>query len=811
MRFNFHAIQRYVTWQDSPEALCDLLTQLGLEVEGVQAPDPICQGLLVGEVLAKDPHPDADKLSLCTVQVGMGELRQIVCGATNHFAGAKVVVALPGQELPGGMKIEKRKVRGVASEGMMCSAREIGLGEEHEGILLLPEDAVVGSPAAPYLTTIEINVTPNRPDCLGWIGIAREIAAATGQPLRLPKVPPIQLSSDIYDHVEINIEDPEGCPRYLGRVLRGVNVGPSPKWLQDSVTQVGLSSINNVVDVTNFVLMECGHPLHAFDLSKLSGPLICVHRADESTKLAAINHEIYELGPEHLVISDQNKAVALAGIMGGEGSEVTESTKDLFLECAYFNPSRIRKGSRLLGLGSDSSFRFERGTDAYGLQFPMDRCASLILEVAGGMATSPLLEAVSDENLPKRIEINLRTGKTSETIGAHLSESAQAEILRNLGCQVTELDNGQFHVEAPGFRPDLATEIDLIEEIARHHGYSNIPSTPPELPTKAGELHPVIAIEKAVRDQLAGRGWHESKSFSFARPDFAERLNLGEANPLRHSVAIENPLSAETTHMRTTMLASLLDTLEWNAKRGERSLRIFEFGKVYLKDFGNLLNCERLALGLAWLGSTHSHWSGGSRAFDFFDAKGTCEALLNELGVPDARLELFECEYFYPGQSGKWMSVERSLGVVGRIHPIVARRFDLPSDPILVEMDMDAVLASIQPSRPAVHAPSPFPAIRRDLSLTVPVATSARDLESLIAASQTPYLERFELFDRYAGDQLGAGRQSLAYRLTYRSDARTLSDEEITPIHQGLLKQLNERLGAVQRGMESERPNREQT
>jgi len=801
MLFNYHFLKNYVAWEGTVESLSDLLTQLGFEVEEIHAPDPLCAGLKVGNLLSRVPHPKADRLTLCQVDVGESTPRQIVCGATNHSVGDKVVVALTGQRLPGGLTIEKREVRGVSSEGMMCSEREIGLGTAHDGIIILPQNAQVGESAIPYLTSIDLNVTPNRPDCLGWIGIAREIAAATEKPLSIPEA---GFQSTSEETIPIILEDPEGCPRYLGRIIRDVKIGSSPKWLSDALEQVGLGTINNVVDATNFVLMEFGHPLHAFDLEKLEGPEIRVRRAKQNETLVAINHQSYTLGPEQLVIADQSRPVALAGVMGGVDTEVTSETTSILLECAYFSPSRIRRSGKPLGLSSDASFRFERGMDAINLQAAMDRCIALILEVAGGRVTSPTIEAIDPAHMPKRTRITLRTDRAARTVGAPLSAGMQADLLNRLGCEVTDLDNGQLRVEPPSFRSDLVREIDLVEELARHFGYGQIPSAPPEMPMKVGEIHPSFRMDQAVRQILSGRGWAETKSFSFSPPDLTGRLNIPEDHPLRHSVSITNPITEETAHLRTTLLGSLLDNLQRNVQRGEKALQIFEWGKVYLRDIEDLLRCERYSLGLALLGMQPLHWSTAARESDFYDMVGACQALFSELGAADATLETYPCDYFHPGQSARWMVQGQPIGIVGRVHPLVSKKYDLPSDPVLAEIDIAALMATAQPFQLSLSTPSPYPPIRRDLSLTVSQATSARELLELIEENRPPYLEGVVLFDRYTGVQVGEGNQSLGFRLTYRSTEKTLTEEEITPLHMGLLRTLKERVGAVQRGLSTE-------
>lgn len=796
MKFTLHNVHQYVDWPDSVDALCELMTHLGLEVESLTAPDSVCLGIVVGEVLTKESHPNADRLTLCQVQVGPNDIRQIVCGATNHYAGAKVAVALPGQDLPGGFKIEERAVRGVASGGMICSAKEIGVDRDSEGVLILPESAIPGESPFPYLTTIELSVTPNRPDCLGWIGLAREIAVATDATLRIPEPPAFEGAETL----PITLEDAEGCPRYLGRIVRGVNVGPSPAWLRSALESVGLGSINNVADVTNFVLMEFGHPLHAFDLDQLAGPAIHVRSARVDEKIEAINHEVYALDPTHLVIADEQGPVAVAGVMGGKATEVSESTKNLLIECAYFAPSRIRKASRSLGLSSDSSFRFERGVDPENLPRVIDRCVQLIREVAGGEATSSILEARNDATMPVRKPIVLRTATAEERVGTSIAESHQIDILTRLGCEVAEAEGQELSILPPSFRPDLNSEIDLIEEIARHFGYRNVPSLPPITPDRVGEIHPRFEMESRLRGVLVSRGWNEAKSYSFTSPEFVDRLNLSELNPLRHSIPVVNPISHETSRLRTTLAPGLLEILERNAKRGERTARIFELGKVYLPDVESPLRCERAALGMVWMGSVPVHWSGGKREFDFHDAKGACLAIFEESNLGEVRLEPYACEYLHPGQSGAWMKGDQRVGMIGRIHPVVASRFDLPSEPILVEIDLHALFDSCESPGLVVHSPSLFPAIRRDFSLTVSRDRTAEELVRLVETSETPFLESFELFDRYLGEQIGAGNQSLAFRLTYRAADRTLTDEEVNAIHQSLLERLNRQLGAVQRG-----------
>jgi len=547
--------------------------------------------------------------------------------------------------------------------------------------------------------------------------------------------------------------------------------------------------------------MERGQPLHAFDLSRISGPEIHVRNARPGEVFEALNGNTYELTSEHLVVADREKTVALAGIMGGAESEVTEDTTDLLIECAYFNPTRIRKGSKSLGLSTDSSYRFERGVDPHGLGGVIDRCVGLILETAGGEVTSDRLDILNPDYLPEPQTISLRTSRACEKIGVHISDSEQSEILRKLGCEVDEKDPEVFQVTPPGFRPDLSREIDLIEELARHFGYESIQSAPPGMPTAPSETLPNLAVEKSIRKFLVDRGWIETKSFSFVPADFAEKLRLGEGHPLRHSVRIENPIGGDMAQLRTTMILNLLETLQRNSYRGERSLRVFESGKVYLRDLKDLLDCEREAIGLAWMGSAPSHWAVPDRGYDFFDAKGTVESLLLDLGVKNFRIEPMACEYFHPSQCGRWFVGERIIGVVGRLHPEIAKNFELPSDPILAELDVEGIRLERDRSFVQVRRPSPFPPIRRDLSLTVGVGTEARELVSLIESRETPFLEKIELFDRYVGDQVGPGNQSLGFRLTYRAADRTLTEQEIAPIHLNLLKTLNEKLGATQRGM----------
>jgi phenylalanyl-tRNA synthetase beta chain len=802
MKFHFEQLKKYVDHEESVETLASLLNSLGLEVEEMITLPQDLAGLVVGEVVEKVPHPNADRLTLCQVEVGKPAPQQVVCGASNHSVGSKVVVALPGQTLPGDFAIVEREIRGVLSAGMMCSMRELGLGEDHEGIILLPEDAVVGTSPKPYLTQIDLSVTPNRPDCLGWIGIAREVALATGKDLRIPEVAVVQTQDK--ESLPIRLDDPAGCARYLGRIVRGVKIGPSPQWLQDALRAVGLNPINNVVDITNFVLMETGQPLHAFDLAKLAGPAIHARTAKVGEKFQALNGEEYELQEHQLVIADSEKAVALAGVMGGANSEVSDTTTDLLIECAYFNPSRIRLSAKASGLSSDSSFRFERGVDPYRLDWVIDRCVSLILEIAGGKATSDILEARSEEHLPQPLKVRLRTHRASERIGTPVATSHQRDILNRLGCDAVEVEEDILEVAVPTFRPDLTREIDLIEELARHFGYSNIPSVPPELPTDQGKTLPVLAIDRRAREFLVDRGWIETKSFSFSPANFADDLRLGHEHSLRHSVRVQNPIAADMAQLRTTLVISLLENLQRNAHRGERNLRIFESGKVYLPDCGNLLNCEREALGMALLGSASEHWSSPERAYDFFDAKGTVEALFQEMGISDYRLESYACEYLHPGQSGEWKCGDQALGIVGRLHPSISKNFDLLSEPILVELDLVAIAALAAGGGHPIQVPSPYPPIRRDLSLTVPVTTTVEELLTLFESSQTPFLESIEIFDRYTGSQVGEGNQSLGFRLTYRSAEKTLTEDEIVPIHRNLLEKLNQDLGATQRGMSLE-------
>ena len=582
-----------------------------------------------------------------------------------------------------------------------------------------------------------------------------------------------------------------------------MKIGPSPKWLQDELRHIGLSPINNVVDVTNFVLMECGQPLHAFDLKKLAGPEIHARRANPGETFVGLNDETYSLEADHLVIADAEKPVALAGVMGGANSEVTDQTTDLLVECAYFNPSRVRKASSANNLSTDSSFRFERGVDPTNLEKVIDRCVGLIVDLSGGRGD-------------QRNHRSEERGAPSQTTDDHPPYRTGQHKNRVFDSEW----NSDRSANSIGVRGRGERQRNSFGDGPR------IPARPRKRNRFGGgsgasvwlRLHPLpsprfrhwrwrdtrhLRLGTCDPDLPDRPGLDRNEVVQFSPPPIMRtNSDCQEDHPLRHGVAIQNPITADTTMLRTNLIANLLTNLSRNVNYGERDVRIFETGRVYLKDFENLLDCERDVIGLAWLGTSETHWSSPDRPYDFFDAKGTGEALLNELGISNYRLEKETRDFFHPGQTAKWVAPDgRAFGIVGRIHPNVTENFDLPSDPIVVEFDIETLASLIDFESVQVEPPSPFPAIRRDLSLTVPVETSADNLLDLISQSETPYLEAVNLFDRYLGEQIGEGNQSLGFRVTYRSDEKTLTDEEIKPIHQDLLKSLNDRLGATQRGM----------
>jgi len=803
MKVTLNWLREYVDFDFSAEELAHRLTMAGLEVDAMEKLGEGLDSVIVARLADVRPHPDADRLTVCTVETGR-DTCQVVCGATNHKTGDLVALARVGTVLPGDFKIKKSKIRGQESQGMLCSASELGLAEEAAGILILPAGLPLGKPffEASGLKDVlfELGLTPNRPDCLSAVGVAREVAAMSGQPLQLPDSGIKESDHEAGSRSSVVIEDADLCPRYAARLIEGVTIGPSPDWLVRRVEAVGMRSINNVVDVTNFVMMELGHPLHAFDFNRLREQRIVVRRAEQGEQFTTLDGQIRQLQADDLMICDGAGPVALAGIMGGLNSEVEEKTADILLESAYFNPTAIRRTSKRLGLHTESSHRFERGADVDMVPMALDRAAALIAELADGHVARGMLDEYP-RTIPRRV-IGLSVARCSQLLGIEIALAEVRELLGSIGLtgEVDNGDPGQLQITVPNYRPDLEREVDLIEEVARLYGYDQIPASMPSSRLACQRLPRHLALEQAVRDLMIGDGFAEVINYSFVAAEALDKLGLAADDPRRAHVPILNPLSEDQAVMRTTLVPGLLETAAGNLAYRNEDLALFELRPVFLPQTGEELPREALRLVALMSGRRDPEgWAQVSEACDFFDLKGCVEDLLNMLRVTEVRWQASTSDSFYhPGKSASLFAGETLLGTLGELHPGLNQVFDLSRRVILCDLDLEAAFrltGEFTGFRPL----SRFPDIARDSALLVEDEIPFRRVLDVLQRMQLKDLEDIVLFDVYRGEGVPAGKKSLAIRARYRSLERTLTDEMIQKQHDKLIKILEKELGAVLR------------
>jgi phenylalanyl-tRNA synthetase beta chain len=798
MRVPLGWLAEWIELPASVDALVDRLTAAGLEVEEILRTGPDLAGVTIGHVLERRAHPDADRLSVCRVDVGGAEPLEIVCGAPNVAAGQKVAVATVGTELPGGLRIKKSKIRGVTSQGMICSATELGLGEQATGILVLDAGASVGAPVTSVIpageTVLDVEITPNRGDWVSLLGMAREVRASFGGTLRLPETAPAETGAAAASAVTIAIEDRTGCARYAGRVLRGVRVGPSPDWLVRRIEAAGFRSVNNVVDVTNLVMLEFGQPLHAFDLARLRGRSVRVRAAEAGEKIRTLDGHLRELAREDLVIADAEGAVAVAGVMGGADSEVTAATREILLESAYFDPPRVRRTARRLGLSSDASYRFERGVDPDGQLRAVDRAARLIAELAGGEVARGVVEALG-EPVPPADPILLAPARANRLLGTSLAPGEVQALLARVEVKAEPASDGTLVCRPPRYRPDLRIPADLVEEIARIHGYDAIPSTLPGGALEGVSLPPRRETREAVRSALVGAGFTEVMTFPFVGGGDAEALRLGESDPRRRAVRLVNPIQSEKPWLRTQLVSSLLHTAHANRARQQDEVRAFELARVFRAGEPGALPDEPIeAVALLARGAEKSLW-GEPRPPVFFEAKGAAERLLAELGVR-ASFRGGEVEPFlHPGASGEFRLGKARVLALGELHPECAREFELEGPVALLIADVDALdRAGRAASR--YREVSRFPAVQRDLAVLLARDVAAGEVAEALREAGGESLTSVRVFDRFAGKGVPEGKVSVAYRLVFQRTDRTLTEPEVTEAMERVLSMLHRRFDA---------------
>ncbi|RKP53943.1 phenylalanine--tRNA ligase subunit beta [Cohnella endophytica] len=792
------------------QQLAEMMTRGGIEIDSVPSRNAGVSGVVVGYVTSREKHPDADKLSVCKVDVGTGEELQIVCGAANIGADMKVPVAMVGAKLPGGLDIKRAKLRGVESQGMICSARELGINdkllpkEQQEGILVLPSDTEIGRDILDVLalndSILELDLTPNRSDCLSMLGVAYEVAALTGRPLELPEPEKdIHPASDVTsDHVRVGITADEFCSLYTARYIKGVKIAPAPQWIQNRLIAAGVRPINNIVDITNYVMLEYGQPLHAFDAAKVAGGKVDVRLAREGETLVTLDGQERKLEPQMLVIADAEKAIALAGVMGGLNSEVSEETTEILLESAKFDGGTVRRTSRQLGLRSEASARFEKEVDAGRVRSALDRAAGLIARYAGGHVTEGIAEA--EVSSPATVQVELSLDRVNGMLGTELSSLEVKTILSRLQFPAEAKGDGAWLVTVPSRRGDISRDVDLVEEVARLHGYDEIPTTLIEGPTTAGKLTKSQEIRRELRQILTGAGVHEAVCYSVTsekRTGLFGELS-GEAKP----IPLAMPMSEERSVLRTTLLPSLIEAAAYNLTRKNNDIALFEIGNVYHTDEEALtrLPQEKPRLSLLLSGNRRTaSWNRTAEAVDFYDAKGYLEKAFERLGLA-GRISYFAAqpEGFHPGRTASiGIHTERgteTIGYVGQLHPDVQREFDLP-DTYVAEIEL-APIYEYADRRIEYRTLPRYPAIERDIAVVVERNVTGGALTAAIEASAGELLESVKVFDVYMGDRIASDKKSIAIALVYRHAERTLTDEEVIETHNRVLTQLEQSFGA---------------
>ncbi|MFC1515606.1 phenylalanine--tRNA ligase subunit beta [Thermodesulfobacteriota bacterium] len=795
MKVSLSWLKEYVRVDMDVHDLADALTMAGLEVEAVSDRFDYLKRVVVGRIVEIGPHPDEEKLKLCIVDIG-GETIPVVCGAPNAAKGVLAPCAMPGTCLPDGTVLEKRAVQGQVSAGMLCSEAELGLGIERDRIMELDRDTPVGALLNQAVglsdTVFEIDLTPNRPDCLSIMGVAREVAAIEKKQITYPDIRLPDSVDDISDYTSVTINDPELCPRYAASLIFDITVQPSPYWLQDRLISVGLKPINNIVDITNFVMMETGQPLHAFDFDNLAENRIVVRTARSEESFVTLDGKERRLDPEMLMICDGVKPVAIGGVMGGLNSEVENSTTRILLESAYFNPVSIRKTSKKLGLNTDASHRFERGVDPGGTIRALHRATQLMVEIGGGRQIKGTIDA-HPRPVPRKTII-LSTDALNRRLGIRLGTGEIKEYLKSIEFEVEEINEDRLKVFPPSCRVDISRFEDLTEELARLYGYNNIETTFPIIPAEVRSPLKKIDSRDQVKRLMIGLGFNEIITYSFISNLSGDRLELDSNDNRRQIVDILNPLSEDQTVLRTSMVPGLLETMRYNISLQNRNLKLFEIGNVYFhsgEDDSQPEEVEMLAA--LWTGTrVDSGWYSKEINSDFYDLKGVIEELLGNLGILDVqftRMAPALCFYTRHGHTAQILVEGKPVGLLGELHPKVLTNYDLKQTAFIFEINFDQIF-SLVPDTKSARAISRYPATSRDITLIVSKDVEAFDLLKRVEALEEALIETIQLFDVFEGDPIPEGEKSVSFRITYRSFSETLEDDRINKIHRNIADKL---------------------
>lgn len=784
-------LREWVDTQVNSQQLANLLTMAGLEVDAISSVAGPFSGVIIAQVVTTRSHPEADKLTLCEINVGSDELLRVVCGASNVRPGLKVALAMVKAVLPGDIVIKETRLRGELSQGMLCSASELRLLEQTEGILELDENAPIGMDLREYLAlddqVLDIDLTPNRADCLSIVGVAREVAALTGSVLR--PLPDITIKPSMDEQKQVIIQAQEACPHYCGRIIRGINPSAlTPQWMRERLRRSGIRAIHPVVDVTNYVMLELGQPMHAFDLSAIHHDVV-VRFARNKEKISLLDDQSVSLDESILVISDgDEKALAIAGVMGGKDSQVTELSTAIFLESAYFNPRSIAGVARRFGLFTDSAQRYERGVDSTLQQKALDRATSLLIDIVGGDA-GPVSSVKLPAYLPTHHPILFAPSKVKQLTGLLISEARMAEILKDLGMQL-EQQEGLWKVVSPSYRFDINLDVDLIEEIIRIQGYDTIPGEPMISTVMAGRINPIETLEQHVNHFFTARGYHETISYSFVDPALQSALY-----PDKESLSLLNPISSELSHMRTGIWPGLMASMIYNMHRQQTAIKCFETGSVFELNGQQLV--EHPSVGGLLKGEIGAlSWNEPTRPYDFYDAKGDLHALFTSLRLVNIHFSAGIHPALHPGKSAQIIHEGELVGWCGVLHPRLSDALDLQGDVVVFEVKLNALLSKTIPHYQSI---SKFPQIRRDLSLLVDETIDMACIDLAIREVNSPWLKALHVFDVYMGESIPEGKKSLAISLALQDNTRTLTDDEINNVISAIIKTLKNKFAITLR------------
>ena len=799
MRVSLNWLKDYVNIPLSVDDLAELLTMSGLEVEAKEPLGRSLEEVVAARILSVRPHPQANTLWLCDVEAGQGAV-QVVCGAPNLRVGMMAPMALPGTKLPGGLEVKESRIRGEASVGMLLAEDEMGLTEDHTGLMVLPESLSPGTPVAEALSledwALEISLTPNRPDCACVIGIAREIAALTRGKLRKPDIRFRESDRRIEALTSVTLEDPEGCPRYAAGMVCGFELKPSPFWIRYRLHVSGIRGISNVVDVTNYVLLEMGQPLHAFDYDRLKENRIVVRKAGEGEVFTTLDGKTHTMSKDNLLICDGQRPVALAGVMGGLNSEIFSESKNVLIESAFFDPITIRRSSKRLGLSTEASYRFERGVDIDGAVPALRRAMRLISELAGGEVIQGIIDNYPTPRSPR--EIDLRVDKTNRFLGTDLSRDTVAGYLQAVEMEVQPSGENVLQVKPPSFRVDITRDWDLMEEVARLEGYDHIPVTIPSIRPSDEKESPEMTTGDRVREIMAGLGFSEVISFSFIAPDSADFLGAERESPLRSFVTLLNPLTVDQSVMRTSLIPGLVAAVKTNLSYGEKDLKLFEWGRVFVRKGTDELPQERLVLsGLAMGLANPKEWYREERAVDFYDMKGAAEALLKALGLRDLVFERGETPPWYLKEAASVIRLpDQRLGTMGQLSPEVLKRFDVDA-PSLYAFEIDGTVLLERATLDRTFDPlAKFPAVYRDLSIVAKRNLESARIQEIILREGRGLVESVTLFDLFEGGKIDPSEKAVAFRICYRSKETTLDGKDINKLHESIMERIRKDTGA---------------